>query len=722
MEEKLYQVMNWAEIEAVVYSEEDHPHDLLGAHVVNGEVLIQAFFPGAAKASVKLKATGAVHEMEMADEEGFFAVLLSRKSIPAYTYLVEKEDGTVEERQDPYAFGPQLLEMDLKKLQAGIHYRIYDKLGAKYTSIKGTEGTLFAVWAPTAIRVSVVGEFNGWDGRVHQMYRRNPYGVYEIFIPGVKPGAVYQYELKMKNGVPVLKNDPYARAMTGEKERYSVVTEAKDMEWTDEQWLKTRRTSTVQKAPFSVYEIHLEEWLAEKRKKQETLNAFYSRMVDEIQEMGYTHVLFLPLMEHTNRASCGYDVTGYYAPDQICGTAEDLKYLINRFHEAGIGVLTDLVPTHFPRELTGLMGFDGTCLYEHLDERQSLYAKTGGLCFNYGRPEVSNFLIANAFYWVEEFHVDGLRMVDLDSMLYLDYDKHDGQWVANMYGGNENLEALELLKHMNSILKKKKPGVLLLAQGIEHEYVTVPVEKGGLGFDLKWNGGFAEDVLDYLKYDPVFRSDHYGELLSSIAYAYAERHMIGISRGEAVHGDVTLLDTMPGRQEWKEANVRLLYGYQMAYPGKKLCYGFPRGKDAFSESMARYMKEWQSFYQSHPALYELDETEDGLTFINNLSARENLLVFTRNTKMPEDTLLIVCNFSEAVYEKKLIGVPFEGKYKEVFNSDREEFGGKGLGNKRARASKKQECDDRENAVQITIPAMGILVFSYEKGKDKKEKV
>ncbi|HIR12777.1 MAG TPA: 1,4-alpha-glucan branching protein GlgB, partial [Candidatus Choladousia intestinavium] len=684
MDEKLYKMMDWAGVEAIVYSEEDHPHDLLGPHLTEEGVMIQVFVPGAKEVSVKIKGGKKTYPMDLEDEAGFFSVLIPGKRIPSYTYVVTFENGAEQEYADPYSFAPQITEKDTKKFNAGICYNIYEKLGAHPMTIHGVEGVYFAVWAPNAMRVSVVGDFNMWDGRRHMMRRLWDSGIFEIFIPGLEPGTLYKYELKAKGGLTYLKADPYANAAELRPNTASIVTDLTKFEWTDQKWLEERKKADTKEAPMYVYEMHLGSW----RRPQDGRSFYNYRelapmVADYIKEMGYTHVELMPVMEHPLDESWGYQVTGYYAPTARYGTPEDFMYFMDYMHNQGIGVILDWVPAHFPRDTHGLAAFDGTCLYEHLDPRKGSHPHWGTLIYNYGRPEVKNFLIANALFWKNVYHADGIRMDAVASMLYLDYGKNDGEWVANIYGGNENLEAVEFLKHLNSIFKKDKDGALLIAEeSSAWPKITTPVEEDGLGFDYKWNMGWMNDFLGYMQLDPIFRSHHHGELTFSMIYAYSENFILTLSHDEVVHGKGSMIGKMPGKKKMKFANLRAAYGFMAAHPGKKLLF---MGQDfaQFSEwndegeldwesleekehqQLQNYLKALIAFYKEHPAMYCKDYDPIGFEWINNISADENMLVFMRRGKAQEEDLLVVCNFSPLVYENHKIGVPYSGKYKEI---------------------------------------------------------
>ena len=548
MDKTLYDLMDWAGIEEIVYSEAANPHRMLGAHMTPEGMLVQAFIPTARDITVKLSATGKQYQMEMADETGFFAALIPRKTLADYTLLVFYDNGTLSEIHDPYSFAPQFTESDLKKFEAGVHYSIYNKMGAHPMTVKGVSGVYFAVWAPEAMRVSVVGDFNLWDGRRSQMRRLGDSGVFEIFIPELKKGAVYKYEIKFKNGDPALKADPYANYAELRPNTASIVWDLDEYKWNDQDWMKKRAALDTKTAPMSIYEVHLGSWMrkpteVDKRGREIVGSEFYNyreiavKLAEYVKEMGYTHVELLPVMEHPLDASWGYQVTGYYAPTSRFGTPDDFMYFMDYLHGQGIGVILDWVPAHFPRDAWGMAQFDGSCLYEHKDPRQGAHPHWGTLIYNYGRPGVSNFLIANAMFWADRYHADGIRFDAVASMLYLDYGKNPGEWIANMYGGHENLEAVEFLKHLNSVFRGRKDGAILIAEeSTAWPKVTGDVKNGGLGFDYKWNMGWMNDFLGYMEQDPYFRCHHYNELTFSMIYAYSENFVLVFSHDEVVHG------------------------------------------------------------------------------------------------------------------------------------------------------------------------------------------
>lgn len=730
MTKKLYQLMNWAEIEGIVYSEEDNPHKLLGAHLVKEGLLVQFFYP---KAKEAWYVAGDVRkQMELADEEGYFALLLPKNASKDYKVLITLSDGTQREVISAYNFGPVITKKDTEKFAGGIHYEVYDILGAHPMEINGVKGVHFAVWAPNAVRVSVVSDFNGWDGRVHQMQRLWDSGIFEIFIPGAKAGDLYKYEIKIKGGLTFLKADPYAFQSQLRPDNASVVADIGSYKWRDESWLKKRRNMDASAEPVSVYEVHLGSFKRKEDNDAPFLNyrELAGEIVSYVKDMGYTHVELMPVMEHPLDGSWGYQVVGYYAPTARYGSPEDFMYFIDEMHKNGIGVILDWVPAHFPRDSHGLCHFDGSPLYEYADPRQGSHPHWGTLIFNYGRKEVANYLIANALFWVERYHADGIRMDAVASMLYLDYGKRDGEWLPNIYGGKDNLEAIDFLKHLNSMMKKRNQGVLLIAEdSTAWPMMTQDVERDGLGFDMKWNMGWMNDFTGYMRLDPYFRGQHHGELTFSMIYAYSEKFMLALSHDEMVHGKSSMIGKMPGGIDEKFANLRAAYAYMMMHPGKKLLFmGQDIGEfDEWNENRSvewdlltyekhralnDLVKDLNHIYQKERALYGTDFDSEGFEWINNISANENVIVFLRKTGKPEELLLVVCNFANEERENYKIGVPFEGKYREVLNTDAARYAGKNVINDGYISSVEDECDDRENSIRFKMPALATQVFMY----------
>ena len=743
MEQKLYDLMDWAGIEELVYSEASNPHAMLGPHLTEDGLLIQALVPTAAEISVKISSTGKKYPMELADEAGFFAALIPRKSKTPYTLEVTYDNGVTEELYDPYSFAPQYREEDLKKFAAGIHYTIYEKMGAHPMTIDGISGVYFSVWAPCAMRVSVVGDFNLWDGRRHQMRRlgEGDGSVFELFIPGLYEGEIYKYEIKTRAGEPMLKADPYANYAELRPNNASIVWDIDKYKWNDKSWMAQRAKTDTKDKPMNIYEVHLGSWIRKETVKDETGqdlvgSEFYNyrelapRLAEYVKDMGYTHVELMPVMEHPLDESWGYQVTGYYAPTSRYGAPEDFMYFMDYMHGQGIGVILDWVPAHFPRDAYGMAVFDGTCVYEHMDPRKGSHPHWGTLIYNYGRPGVSNFLIANALFWADKYHADGIRMDAVASMLYLDYGKNDGEWVPNIYGGNENLEAMEFLKHLNSVFKGRKDGTVIIAEeSTAWPMITGDPKEGGLGFNYKWNMGWMNDFPNYMRCDPLFRKNNYGELTFSMLYAYSEDFVLVFSHDEVVHGKGSMIGKMPGETlEKKAENLRAAYAFMMGHPGKKLLFmGQEYAQTAewnegaslewelleypVHKNMQDYVKALNRLYREHPALYEMDYDPDGFEWINCSYQNESMIIFLRKSRKSEETLLFICNFDNMEHEKFRVGVPFHGKYKEIFNTDAKDFGGEGRVNGRVKTSRKLEWDEKDDSIEVYIPPMSVSIYT-----------
>ena len=612
------------------------------------------------------------------------------------------------------------------------------------------EGVHFAVWAPEAKRVSVVGEFNYWNGKRHQMNRVGKSGLYELFIPGVKTGTKYKFEVKTQNGDPMLKADPYAFLAELRPDTASVVHGLGRYSWKDQEWMEHRRETQDKEKPFSIYEVHLGSWMQKPVEKGDdgrdrngsqfyTYRELGENLVSYVREMGYTHVELMPVMEHPLDASWGYQVTSFYAPTSRFGTPDEFRALIDLLHGEGIGVILDWVPTQFAKDAHGLAAFDGTCLYEHRDPRQGENKTWDTLIFNYGRPQVSNFLISNALYWAKEFHADGIRLSGVESMLYLDYGKSAGEWIANMYGGHENLEAVEFLKHLNSIFHKEIEGALTIAEeSTAWPRVTEKLEEDGLGFDYKWNHGWTSDVLRYMKQEPQYRHQNYGDLTFGMLYAYSEDFMLAFSHDEVVHGKSSLLEKMPGGSTAaKMANLRAAFGFFFGHPGKKLLFmgqdfaqttewtetrepDREEAKQPLHAQMSEYVRAWNRLYRSEPALFEMDYDPKGFEWINCMYDKENIVAFLRHGKDEDNTLLFVCNFGENDHETFRVGVPSAGRYKEILNSDASAFGGMGRVNTRLIEAESEQKDGRADSIAIRLAPMTVCVFSGRREDGKAE--
>ena len=742
MKKKLEDYMDWPKIEDLEYAECRNVEDVLGAVAVEDGILFRCFFPDADKVLIKIKGKSRTVIMKKMDDCGYFAALTAGKKIPEYTYQVQYKTGKME-IIDSYTADHYVDAMDEVMFANGEHDRIYDKLGAHPGQVAGYAGTWFAVWAPNAVSVSVVGDFNSWDGRLHPM-RRLESGIFELFVPEVGDGDIYKYEVHGYDGKTVMKADPYGFYAEKRPASASIVWSIDEYEWQDADWLKKRKQTDWKKEPMVIYEMHLGSFKKPMGGGFYTYRELAEKTADYCKKMGYTHVELMPVMEHPLDASWGYQVIGYYAPTSRYGTPEDFMYFVDHLHQAGIGVILDWVPAHFPKDEHGLGRFDGTCLYEHLDKRQGEHPHWGTLIYNYGRPQVANYLIANALFWLEQYHADGLRLDAVASMLYLDYGKQDGEWIANMYGGNENLEAIEFLKKLNQKIKDRRDGSLSIAEeSTAWPMVTGNVEEGGLGFDFKWNMGWMNDYLEYIKTDPLFRKGRHGMITFSMVYQYSENFMLVFSHDEVVHMKGSMYQKMPGTPAQKLAGLRQSFGYMAAHPGKKLLFmgqdfgqisewSEERGLDwnllADGKAMASgtgeviqvksshrmlqdFVADLWKFYKAHPAMYEWDEIPDGFEWVSMLDADHSVIAFMR--KAENEKLLVVCNFTPVCYPEFKLGVPYAGKYKEILNSDAIVYGGENHTNPRLKNSKKEKMDGMEQSITFTLAPTAIQIFSYQ---------
>jgi 1,4-alpha-glucan branching enzyme len=646
-----------------------------------------------------------------------------------YQLRFENYHGKLETMHDPYAFPPMLTDYDIYLMGQGQHWRSYERLGAHLRTVDGVTGVNFAVWAPNAEGVSVVGDFNAWDGRRHPMKKHVPSGIWELFIPELKAGEKYKYRVQHA-GHGTDKCDPYGFAAEQPPRTASVVADLSNYTWNDESWLKTRLETNPLERPISIYEVHLGSWKRHGTGPTDWLDyrTLAVELVKYCKEMGYTHVELLPVSEHPFTGSWGYQTVGYYAATSRYGTPEDFMYFVDYCHQNDIGVILDWVPAHFPRDDHGLRRFDGTALYEHADPRQGEHPDWGTLIFNYGRNEVRNFLLANALFWIEKYHIDGLRVDAVASMLYLDYSREAGQWIPNQYGGRENLEAIAFLRDFNVLMHQHHPGVLTIAEeSTAWGGVSRPTYDGGLGFSLKWNMGWMNDTLRYFHKDPIHRRFHHNELTFSMIYAFTENFTLPLSHDEVVHGKGSLLGQMPGDLWQKFANLRLLYSYMWTHPGKKLLY---MGNDIgqwnewnHDESLQWHLLQWEShsglqrmvsdlnhLYQREPALYEVDFEGAGFEWIDCMSADNSVLAFVRKAKDPSDFLVVCCNFTPVPRPAYRMGVPQKGWYQEVFNSDSEYYGGSNVGNFPGYEADNIKAQGREHSIPVNLPPLGIAVF------------
>ena len=634
----------------------------------------------------------------------------------------------------------RISELDTYLFAKGRHYEIYEKMGAHLAEEDGKAGTYFSVWAPNARSVSVVGDFNNWDRTAHPMQPVQQSGIWDIFVPGVKAGDLYKFAVETSQGYTVLKADPYGNQSQLRPDNASVVADIRYFDWTDQAWRKAHQEKKTE-SPMAIYEVHPGSW----KKDPSMPGEFYNfkklavELADYVLEMGYTHVELIGLSEHPFDCSWGYQVSGYYAPTARYGTPADFMYFVNYMHDHGIGVILDWVPAHFPKDEFGLGRFDGTALYEHQDPRKGEHPEWGTYCFNYGRTEVSNFLVANALFWIEKFHVDGLRVDAVASMLYLDFGRSSGNWIPNEDGGNQNYEAITFLKHLNSIVAQRNPGAMMIAEeSTAWPKVTGDVDDGGLGFTYKWNMGWMHDFLEYMKCDPIFRKYHQNQITFSFMYAYSENYVLVLSHDEVVHLKKSMIYKMPGTMPEKFGNLRAAYGLMMMHPGKKLLF---MGQDfaqtaewneaksldwhlleKYSEhqQLNHYYCDLLHFYQNEPALYELDDSPEGFAWINGSDAEHNMLTFCRMTKDKKNCLLCHFNFSPVAYENFQSGVLCPGTYTEVFNSNAAEYGGTGLVNPEPIEAVKESWDFKDYSIKYHLGAYGVCIFKFDYVEPKPE--
>ncbi|MCR5001216.1 MAG: 1,4-alpha-glucan branching protein GlgB [Lachnospiraceae bacterium] len=629
---------------------------------------------------------------------------------------------------------PFITEMDRYLFGSGTHYDIYKKLGAHVTEKDGEKGVYFAVWAPKAKSVSVVGDFNGWNEDSDKMKRTGDVGIYDLFIPGLEAGTLYKYLIETQDGEKLYKADPYANYAELRPGTASIVADLSDFKWSDSAWLKKRDESNVQEIPMAVYECHIGSWMRHPGREDEgfyTYRQFADRIVDYLLDMHYTHIELIGIAEHPFDGSWGYQVTGYYAPTSRYGTPADFMYLINKLHKNGIGVILDWVPAHFPRDAHGLANFDGSAVYEYADPRKGEHPDWGTKIFDYGKSEVKNFLIANAIFWIEEFHIDGLRVDAVASMLYLDYGKKDGQWVANEYGGNENLEAIEFFKHLNSLVMGRYPGVMMIAEeSTAWPKITAKPEDDGLGFTLKWNMGWMHDFCDYMKLDPIFRKDNHHKLTFAMSYNDAENYILVLSHDEVVHLKCSMLNKMPGYYVDKFANLRVGYTFMMGHAGKKLLFmgqEFAQDNewneakeldwalldDPLHAGMQAYVRELLKIYNKYPAMHELDRGFNGFQWINANDTYKSIYSFIRHGKNDKkNRLVFVMNFTPISRDDYRVGVPEKKKYKLLLDSNEERFGGNGMVRETSYQAEDIPWDGQPYSIAYPLAPYGAAIFLY----------
>jgi 1,4-alpha-glucan branching enzyme len=718
------------------------PFSLLGPHATETPAgrrwLIRIFHPGAAEASIRLLHSSAVVEAKKLRPEGFFEAALPETQTEApgpasYRVQYHFASGDTFECYDTYAFPLVLTEFDLYLMGEGRHYDTYDKLGAHLQTIAGVCGVNFAVWAPSARRVSVVGDFNHWDGRIQPMRARGSSGVWELFVPELEEGVTYKYEIIGPSGdVIPLKADPYAFRSEVRPRTGSVVANLDIYKWQDSAWMTERARTNWFEKPVSFYEVHLGGWrrVPDEGDRWLSYRELADQLIPYVKELGYSHIELLPIMEHPFDGSWGYQTIGYFAVTSRYGTPTEFMEFVDRCHQAGIGVILDWTPAHFPRDTHGLAEFDGTHLYEHSDPRQGAHPDWGTLVYNYGRNEVQNYLISNALFWLDKYHIDGLRVDAVASMLYLDYSRKPGEWIPNQFGGRENLHAIAFLKRLNEVAYERFPGLLTIAEeSTAWPSVSRPTYLGGLGFSLKWNMGWMNDTLNYFSQDPIHRKYHQNKLTFSLLYAFTENFVLPFSHDEVVHGKNSLLHKMPGDMWQQFANLRLLYAYQYGHPGKKLQFmgqEFAQ-RSEFSEARSlewhllqydshrgvqRLIADLNKLYASEPALHEVDFDWHGFEWIDCNDADNSVFSFIRRGKKPEDLFVVLLNATPVVREKYHIGVPQQGFYAEVLNSDSDVYGGSNVGNMGGVQSAPVPHMGRQQSITLTLPPLAAIFLKW----------
>ena len=745
MNKRLEDWINWILVDELKSGIINAPKHLLGNHDYGDGQVIMVYRPHAEKVCV-VSPTGKNRDEMECLSDGVYGFYSAKKKYKGTKYRIETtyQDGTTVVTADAYAFDSQITDFDTYLFAEGKHYDVYEKFGAHPMTIDGVKGTYFAVWAPHARRVSVVGDFNMWDGALNPMQMMQTSGIYELFIPDVAPGAVYKYQILTRDGEILYKADPYGNQCQVRPDNANVVADLTGYKWKDTGWIDNRKKQTREtelKKPMAIYECHLGSW---KKKIEDSDFGFYTyrelakMLCDYVKKMGYTHVELMGIAEYPFDGSWGYQVTNYYAPTSRYGSPEDFMYFVDYMHANGIGVILDWVPAHFPRDAHGLGRFDGMPLYEHPDSRRGEHPDWGTYIFDFGRNEVSNFLTANALFWVEKFHVDALRVDAVASMLYLDYGKQDGQWLPNKDGGNENYDAIELLRKINTVMEERNPGAFLIAEeSTAWAGVTAPASMKGLGFLYKWNMGWMNDFLEYMKMDPYFRSFNHNRLTFSLSYTYAENYVLVISHDEVVHLKCSMLNKMPGVEMDKFANLRTAYGFMYGHPGKKLLFmgqefgqlrewSEARSLDWFllDQPLHKKMQKWVAdlnhMYTTYDACYYNDNNQMGFEWTKVDDANTSIIAFVRRGKTVKDQLLFVCNFVPVERKDYWIGVPCLTEYEEIINSDAKIYGGSGTKNGTVKAFE-EKCDRMPYAISIDIAPLSMMVFKYDY-VDKKQAV
>ena len=729
---KLYDIFH------IVNGEHSDPHTVLGMHEMEEDgrkaVVVRAFLPDAAGITVIDYANKRKkYPMERLHADGFFEVTIAdREEWFRYQLEYTDADGNTWRSYDPYSFSPTLSEFDRHLFGAGTHYEIYEKMGGRLMTHEGARGAAFSVWAPNAKAVSVIGDFNNWDARRSPMRRLGESGIWELFLPAAAEGDKYKFHVTQCDGRVVDKTDPYGVYAEVRPNNASVLYPLKRYKWKDRRWMTARRTYDFRAAPMNIYEVHLGSWKRAEGNRFLSYTELAEQLIPYVKEMGYTHIEMLPVEEHPFDGSWGYQVTGYYAPTSRYGSPDEFKQFVDACHQNGISVILDWVPAHFPKDDFALARFDGTALYEHQDPRLGEHIQWGTYIFNYGRKEVANFLLANALYWMDIFHIDGLRVDAVASLLRLDFCKEEGQWLPNVYGGSENLEAIEFLKHMNSVIAEREPGALMIAEdSTAWPGVTKKVDEGGLGFSLKWNMGWMNDFLSYIKLDPIYRKYHQNKLTFGMAYHYAENFVLVLSHDEVVHTKSSMIGKMPGDVWQSFANLRLSYGFMMGHPGKKLLFmggefaQYSEWSEARSldwhllqyadhQEMQAYVKELNHLYAEEPAFWAEDFDPNGFQWIECDDAESSIVSFVRRSE--EKELVFLCNFTPVVHRGFSLGVPQEGVYHERLNSDAARFGGSDVINAVPLQSKAEPAGRCPFRVELDVPPLGMVILEREQPK------
>lgn len=705
MKDKLYKMMNWPDIEAIVYGEESNPEKTLGRQFLQSNTLFQTFCPESQKVALKLEGDERKYEMELVDEEGFYAISIPGKEKKMYSFEITDKEGKKTTIIDPYQFKVTLSEEEAVKWNKGLLYDAYKILGAHPMSFEGVSGVVFRVWAPNALRVSVVGEFNHWDGKNMPMMKDDKTDIFSIFIPELTKDQVYQYEIKIKSGEILHKNDPYSFKMIN---AMSVVSDHEEIRWKDSTYLTNCDKQELSKKAVNIFYMDKNTFY---RKNDEVLSfkELADNLIPYLKEAKYTHIQFCPLMEESRERK--EQIISFFTLEESYGSSEELKEFINALHKESIGVILEWIPAYFNKEEKGLCYFDGTYLYGHMDERMRYNAAFDGFHFNYARPQVQNYLMSNAFYWVKEFHVDGLHICGLSSMLYLDYAKKDGEWAANIYGGNENLDAIEFIKHLNSILHKERKGILTLTKETSAwPQVTDSLNAGGMGFDYIWNTGFRDDLVSYMGREYEERYNQIHELTDNMIYAYCEKYLLPIAINDYAGDMTSVIETMPGDNKEKEANLRLMLAFSMCHPGRKMmCSEIMKQSD----KMINMTKTLNQLYLELPALHNLDSSADGFEWIQCINHNDGVISFLRKDAYIDETLLVICNFSNTAYNNYKFGIPFEGKYKEIFLSEDKQFGGDKTVTARYKESKEEDYDGRKNSLTLRIVPLSLSIYQYK---------